>query len=132
MMHYSGNEDHFFLCHRHPPGAEKRAPEGSSLALAQFPPSHVGCENPQSLSARHGDDDGCSRPLEHAQSLLVSYMLALSGQVGSGRVRSGQVGSGQVHSSIVADNKPLAQTYGLLFIWPSCEMPNAWVMMIYG
>ena len=60
-----------------PPGAEKRAPEGSSLALAQFPPSHVGRESPQSLSARHGDDDGCSRPLEHAQSLLVSSGLAL-------------------------------------------------------
>ena len=60
-----------------PPGAEKRAPEGSSLALAQFPPSHVGRESPQSLSARHGDDDGCPRTLEHAQSLLVSSGLAL-------------------------------------------------------
>ena len=121
-----------------PPGAERRAPEGSSLALAQFPPSHVGRESPQSLSARHGDDDGCSRPLEHAQSLLVSSGLALqlyarpvgsgrvrsvrSGQVGSGRVRSGQVGSGQVHSSIVADNKPehFSNRHHCIYIYTFC------------
>ena len=103
MMHYNGNEDHFFLCHRHWDldnllhlALKKRAPEGSSLALAQFPPSHVGRESPQSPSARHGDDDGCSRPLEHAQSLLVSSGLALqlyARPVGSGQVGSGHVGS---------------------------------------
>merc|ERR1712079_400395 len=84
MMHYSGNEDNLFVVpsalgprQSAQPGAEKHAPEGSSLALAQFPPSHVGRESPQSLSARHGDDDGCSRQTEHAQSLLVSSGLAL-------------------------------------------------------
>ena len=58
-----------------------------------------------------------------------------SGQVRSDHVRScssGQVEWGQLHSSIVADCKPLSHMYSLFFIWPSCEMRNAWVMLMHG
>ena len=158
MMHYSGNEDHFFLCHRHWDlnnllhlALNNALLRDHLWPLPNFLPlmwdvklhNHLLLDMVMTMVV-HDRWNMHNLFLCH-RDWHFTFMLALSGrvgsgrvrsvrsgQVGSGRVRSGQVGSGQVHSSIVADNKPLAQTYGLLFIWPSCEMPNAWVMMIYG
>ena len=114
MMHYNGDEDHFFLCHRHWDLdnllhlALKDAllrdhlwPLHNFLLLMWDVKVHNHFLLDMVMTMVVHDRWNMHNLFLCHRDWHFNYMLALSGQVGSGRVRSvrsGQVGSGRVRS----------------------------------